>query len=146
MIDRMGVPIGGLLLVSKLLGLAAAGGLVLFFTFPRKFFFAPPVQPSDVYLAYAGTVAINVVEYVIPYRAAYADIYYLLPVMLGLPVVLRSGSVWLGVLLITSLASQQNLLGLVHGWYAIPVRIAGLTLFSIGVLHYWHKDRQPDRI
>jgi hypothetical protein len=56
--------------------------------------------------------------------------------MLGLPIILRNGSVWLGVLLLTSLASQQNLLGLVHAWFAIPVRIVGLTLFSIGVLYY----------
>jgi hypothetical protein len=39
------VPIDHLLLASKLLGLAAAGGLILFFIFPRKFFFAPRPVP-----------------------------------------------------------------------------------------------------
>ena len=82
----------------------------------------------------------NLLEYAIPYRAAYADIYYLLPVMLGIPIVLRHRSVWLGVLLLVALASQQNLLGLVHGWYAIPVRVAGLTLFSLGVLWHWRQS------
>jgi hypothetical protein len=144
MLDRMGMPIDNLLLVPKLLGLTAASCLILFFVFPRKFFYSPPLYPSDVYLAFVGIVAVNVVEYVIPYRAAYADIYYLLPVMLGIPVISRRGSVWLGVLLLTALASQQNLLGLVHAWYAIPVRIVGLTLFSIGAL-FCCRDTVPNR-
>jgi len=128
--------------VSSILLFAKSG--VLFATLAMIWFFVPARRSSrnlcspDDYLFYVGIAAVNLIEYVIPIRAAYADIYYLLFVMLGIPIVARQKSTWLGVLLLIALASQQNLLGLVHGWYSIPVRVVGLTLFSFGVLYCWH--------
>jgi len=130
------IPADTLLLAAKLFWVGSGLGLLIFFSRRRSRFFH--THPSaDTYLCYVGITAVNIVEYAIPYRAAYADIYYLLPVMLGIPVITRQKSAWLGVLLLTALASQQNLLGLVNGWYSIPVRVVGLTLFSVGVLYCW---------
>ena len=135
LLDRCSIPVTSVLFLAKLVGVSTAVALILAALYTRS-----RTPWPDAYLAYVGIVAVNLVEYAIPYRAAYADIYYLLPVMLGIPIVLRHRSVWLGVLLLVALASQQNLLGLVHGWYAIPVRVAGLTLFSLGVLWHWRQS------
>jgi len=140
-LDRHAVPINTLLLAMKLLGAGLSLAFVILLSRKCKGTATSSSPPPDMYLAYVGLASINLVEYVIPYRAAYADIYYLLLVMLGIPIVARQKSTWLGVLLLIALASQQNLLGLVHGWYAIPVRVVGLTLFSFGVLYFWHNQR-----
>lgn len=139
LLDSRSIPVTSVLFLAKLVCVGMAVALILAALTTRS---APRTRTPwpFAYLAYAGIVAVNLVEYAIPYRAAYADIYYLLPVMLGIPIVLRERSVWLGVLLLVALASQQNLLGLVHGWYGIPVRVAGLTLFSLGVLWRWRQS------
>ncbi len=141
-LDRCGVPIHGVLLAAKVIGVGIALIFIVALVPPRLISKEPAFMPSDVYLAYIGIVAVNLVEYAIPYRAAYADIYYLLPIMLGLPVVLRFRQTGLGIVLLVALSSQQTLLGLVNGWYSIPVRVLGLTAFSIGVALLWQREER----
>lgn len=92
---------------------------------------------ADRLFCLTGVAAVNIVEYALPIRAAYADVFYMLAIMLALPFVIRHACTWIGVVLLVSLAAQQNLLGLVNGWYAIPVRVFGLTVFTLAALYRW---------
>ena len=146
-LDRYRISTDFLLLASKLLGIGLATGFIFLFIFTKIPFFRNMPHPPDTYLFFTGIVAINLLEYAIPYRAAYADICYLIPVMLGIPMLVESKKPWIGIVLLISLSSQQNMLSLVNGWYSIPIRIIGLSVFSIALLYYWRRQINiPNRV
>lgn len=139
-LDRFGIPVHWVLLAARGVGVSVALLFIAALSPPGLSFKTAKSRFSDLYLVYVGIVAVNLVEYAVPYRAAYADVFYMLPVVLGLPVVLRRRQVGLGVVLLVALSSQQTLLGLVNGWFSIPVRVIGLTLFSLGAALLWRRD------
>lgn len=137
--DALPLSVNQSLAVGKAAVLALAAALPLLVV-PWPFRRRPDTRrlaDADRLLCLTGVAAVNIVEYALPIRAAYADVFYMLAILLALPFVIRHACTWLGVLLLVSLAAQQNLLGLVNGWYAIPVRVFGLTVFTLATLYRW---------